>query len=502
MKRGHPGGLGHAATSGFVWLFAQTVAARLVGFVSQLVLAWLLTPADFGTIGLAYTVTAVANTLVGFGVDDVLLQRQARLPQWSSAAFWISLCLGTTGMLGLCVAAPFAAHAYHSRSLIPIIVVLAVAMPIRSLATVPTVGIRLAMNFRFLAAYNSFEIFAVQLLTIVFAAMGFGAFSFALPMPILAIVKAVLFWRRFPPLVGRRPKRVQVLYMLGRSTTVFATRTVIEIVNQGDYIVLGLIATRSAVGLYFFAFRFSAQPIRMLSGNFINVLLPAFARLADQPARQTDAVIRACRLLSYLVVPFCFLQAALAGPGLRLLFGHRWQGAIPLVQLLSLGLPFDAVSWITGSLLSARREFGRAFRFAVVSAPVFFGLVVAGAALHGLIGVASAVVVYYMTYPPLCSVLILRSDGVRIATILELYVMPVLLAGLAIGAADLASLLPPLAGHNLLRVIVITVLGGLLYLAALVTLRRDMLDEIMRRLDRPLRGLRGRSRTDDVKVGR
>ena len=494
MKPGQVPGLSHAAASGFFWLFAQSVSARLLGFVSQLVLAWLLMPSDFGTIGLAYTVTSIAQTLVGFGVDDVLLQRQKRLAQWSSAAFWISLCLGTLGMLGLCAAAPFAAHLYHSRSLVWIIVILAVAMPIRTLATVPTVSIRLAMDFRFLATYNTFEIFAVQLLTIAFAWIGFGAFSFAVPMPIVAVIKAVLFWRRAPPLYNRRLKQVQMLYMLGRSTTVFATRTIIEIVNQGDYIVLGLFATKSAVGLYFFAFRFSVQPIRMLSGNFVNVLLPAFAQLTDQPARQTDAVVRACRLLSYLVVPFCFLQAALAGPGLQLLFGHRWQGAIPLVQLLSVGLPFDAISWITSSLLSARREFGRAFRFTAVSAPLFFGLVIGGAWLHGLTGVAGAVVVYYMTYPPLCSILILRSDGVRTGTILELYFMSVLLAGLAIGAADLVSLAPPLAAHNLLRVIVISVLSGLLYIAALAAVRRDMLTEILRRFEGPLRRLHGRRR--------
>ena len=277
--------------------------------------------------------------------------------------------------------------------------------------------------------------------------------------------------------------------MLGSSTTVFVTRTVIEIVNQGDYIVLGVIASKSAVGLYFFAFRFSVQPIRMLFGNFINVLLPVLADPIDQPQRQIDAIIRACRLLSCLVVPFCFLQAALAGPGLQLLFGHRWQDAIPLVQLLSIGLPFDAVSWITGSLLSARREFSRALRFAAVSAPLFFGMVIGGPWLHGLIGVATAVVAYYVIYPPICSILILCPNDLRITTILELYFMPVLLAGFAIDAVYLTSLTPLLVGHNLLRIVVICALSGLLHPAALAVGRRDMLNEILRRFEDPLRRL-------------
>lgn len=482
----HSHGLGQAATSGFFWLFAQSVSARLLGFLSQLILAWLLTPSDFGTIGLAYTITGIAQTLVSFGVDEVLLQRQKRLAQWSSAAFWISLCLGTIGMVAVWLAAPVAAHIYKSHSLTWIIIILSVAVPIRTLSIVPSVSIRLAMNFRFLATYNTFEIFAIQFGTIVFAWMGMGAYSFALPIPIVAVIKAAVFWSKSPPVYNRRIKAVQVWYVLGRSTTVFAKRAIVEIVNQGDYIVLGLIATKDTVGLYFFAFRFSVQPIRMLAGNLTNVLLPALAQLGSHPARQIDAVVRACRLLSYLVMPFCFLQAALAGPGLHLLFGQRWQGSIPLVQLLSIGLPFDAVFWIAGSLLSARREFGRSFRIALVSAPIFFTLVIGGAWLHGTLGVATAVVIYYMSYPPLCSILILKSGGVKIDTIVEFYLMPVLFAGGSIGAAYAVSLLPALNDHNLIRVTVISALGGSLYIGALYVFRRDMLMQLADRFQGPL----------------
>ena len=484
-------GLSKAATRGVMWLFAQSISARVTGLFSQLVLASLLTPADFGIIGLAYTITGIAQSLISFGVDDVLLQRQKRMTYWSSAAFWISLSLGSVGMLTMMAAAPVAARVYHSRNLVEVILVLAVAMPIRTLATVPTVSIRLAMGFRFLAVYNSSEIVAVQLLTIGFAWLGFGALSFALPVPLAAMVKAVLFCRRSPPLTNRRPKQVQLLYMLSRSGVVFLTRTIISIVNQGDYIVLGLTATKSDVGLYYFAFRSAVQPIVMLSGNFTSVMLPAFAQLTDQPTRQANAVVRACRLLSYLVVPICFLQAALAGPGLLLLFGKRWQGSIHLMQLLSVGLPFDAVSWITGSLLTARGEFGRALRFAAASAPLFFGLVVSGAWLQGPIGVATAVVTYYMIYPPLCSILILRSNNVRVRTILELYLMPVLLAGPAVGLPYLISLSSILTGHNLLRVIVISTLSCMFYVSALVGLRRDILVESLQRFGEPL--LRSRS---------
>ncbi|GAA4498683.1 lipopolysaccharide biosynthesis protein [Gluconacetobacter tumulicola] len=476
-----PGGLGRAATSGVLWLMVQSLAARGIGFVSQLALAWLLTPEDFGIIGLAYTVFGIANALVSFGVDDVLLQRQKAMAFWSAPAFWICLSLGLLGMVGMLVAAPFAARWYQSPELVGLIAALAIATPIKTLATVPSVRIRADMNFRFLAAYNTFEIFALQLGTILLAWLGCGAYSFAIPIPLLAMTKAALFWWKAPPRIARGFRKVQLNYIIGSSTTVFSTRTIIEIINQGDYIVLGLIASHSVVGLYFFAFRFSAQPVRMLAGNFINVLLPAFAQLRTDPQRQTEAALKACRLLAYIVVPFCFLQAVLAGPGLHFLFGERWMAAVPFVQILSLGLPFDAVSWITGSLLSARREFRLALIFAVISAPVFFGVVIAGGLAGNAIGVAVAVALYYFTYPPLCSLLILNRCGVPVWRVMELYVIPFVISACAMGLGYAGSLLPVINAHDLSRIIVIGVVGTGLYPAMLFVLRRNVFDQLAER---------------------
>jgi len=480
---GRPGasGLGRAATSGFIWLMVQSFAARGIGFVSQLVLARLLLPADFGVIGLAYTVTGIANTLVSFGIDDVLLQRQRTITLWMAPAFWLSFGLGMLGMVAMVGAAPIAAHLYHSHELIGLIVAIAVATPLRTLATVPSVCIRAAMNFRFLASYNTFEIFAIQALTIVFAFFHLGAFSFALPFPILGVVKAILFWRKFPPTIRRRFRPVQMRYLLSNSTIVFATKTVIEVINQGDYIILGLIATHDAVGLYFFAFRFSAQPVRMLAGNFNNVIFPALAQLRDDLQRQTEATVKACRLLSYLVMPFCFLQAGLAQPGLHFLFGERWIKAVPYVQILSLGLPFDAMSWITGSFMSARRQFWRCFCYAAISVPLFFGGAILGGMWDNVMGVAIAVGLYYLVYPPVTSFLVLCGSGVKPWTVAEFYGLPTIFSAIAVLAGCALASRSPFAGHDFAQCIVIGTVTVILYPTFLAIFRPDMLVQIRSR---------------------
>lgn len=146
------------AVGGMAWLLAQSVVARGFTMGSQLVLAWLLSPNDFGTIGLATTVTALASAVVAFGIDEVLLQRQRTIGLWVTAAFWMSTVLSGAGFILVLLAAPWAGAVYHSAELPGLITVLAMAIPLGALAIIPGVRLRADMRFRFLATYNMAEI--------------------------------------------------------------------------------------------------------------------------------------------------------------------------------------------------------------------------------------------------------------------------------------------------------------------------------------------------------
>lgn len=489
MKTAKASGVGKAATSGFLWLVVQSLAARGIGFVTQLVLAKLLMPEDFGVIGLALTVTTIANSLIGFGIDEVLLQRQKTISYWETPAFWLSFAISFAGMLGMFAIAPFAANWYHSPGLTGLIMAIAIATPLRSMATVPTARIRAEMDFRFLAVYNTFDVFALQILTVVFAFFHMGAFAFALPYPIVGLLRAIWFWRRSAPRLNRRFRVQQLRYLFGNSSYVLLTRTLSELVGQGDYIVLGLITSKIEVGFYFFAFRFAAQPVRMLAGNVTSVVFPALAQFRNEPEKQISAVVRACRLLAYLVMPFCFLQAALAHPALHFLFGERWMKSVPYVAILSVGLPFDAMSWLSGSLLSARREFRAGFLYHLAAAPVFYAFVTVGAWTDGVMGVALAVALYYFTWPQVMTYIVLMKGNISWQTVTEFYLVPAIFSGVA-AVAGIAAAKVLGSTNELMQCIIIATVMGTLYLALVALFRRDMLREIGSRFS----GITGRFR--------
>src|SRR5258707_11407494 len=135
------GNLARSALIGTSWLLAQNIGTRVISFGSQIILARLLAPSDFGNIGLALTVTTLATVVANFGIDDVLLQRQRTLRFWASPAFVTSLGLGLISFLAVVAIASLAASIYRSPVLTALLPIMAASMPLTALSTVPTAKI-------------------------------------------------------------------------------------------------------------------------------------------------------------------------------------------------------------------------------------------------------------------------------------------------------------------------------------------------------------------------
>jgi PST family polysaccharide transporter len=426
-------------------------------------------------------VTTIVGVASGFGLDDVLLQRQRSIHLWTAPAFRIALSLGTCSFLLLCIAAPYVADAYASTHLRMMLPIMGLAMPIGAFSMVSSVILRASFRFGTLARVGLGELLLTQALTIALALAGLGPLSFAFPIPIAAAVRSAILWRHARPRFCK-PRKAQYGRMFSKGGLVFASRLITTGVSQGDYILLGLLTSPAIVGIYFFAFRLAIQPIQILAGNVSSVLFPTLTQLKLEPERQRQAALRACRVLAFTVMPYCFLQAAVAAPVIHIVFGARWNSAIPLIQLLSIGLAFDAVSWLAGALLSARGEFGRALKYSCLFAPIFFVSVTIGAILGAALGVAAAVSLYYLLLAPIYSYLVFRSYGVRGGAIASIYSAPAASAAVAMAVPLVLLALLDLSNRSMVTLIVTPVLGIATYAAILRVIAPTLLHQAVARI--------------------
>src|SRR4051812_23187819 len=169
--------------------------------VGQVLLARLLLPEAWGLVGEAYSVTAFAILIQQAGLREILIQRQGHFGRWANPAFWMSLTLGCLGALAMVILAPIAGWMYEDwhftgppPTVVYLVLLLALSTPFAGLDIVADAKLTNELRFRFLAWVKWLTAVGTMGLSILFAKLHWGAYSFVLPLPIITVVRLVLMW--------------------------------------------------------------------------------------------------------------------------------------------------------------------------------------------------------------------------------------------------------------------------------------------------------------------
>lgn len=420
-----------AAVSGMAFAGIQSIAVRIVLLGSQIVLGWLLLPEAFGISALAGTITTLAWSFSSFGTDEVLLQRGPTIALWEKTVFILSLGAACLAFIVMIIVGPFAATMFNEPQIILPLVLSGIAMVIASMTTVSAVKIRYVMDFKWLASIAVMQAVMLQALIILFAYMGFGAMSFFWPVPIVKLFALFMFWKRSPPkFIGSFSLRRSLVF-INESGRVFVSRIAQAALSQADYIVLGLFVTTGVVGFYAFAYRLAAVPMRVLGTNLRAVLVPTLTRLKSDKQRQSKAALEAAEMLAYLIMPFCFIVAALAEPAMRMLFDEKWLTSVLILQILSVGMPMEAILGVARSQLAARGEFTRAMKYDLICVVIFVAFTVIGGVIGRSVGVAIAVTAFNCIISPIMFFRIFPAVGGYVSAYLKVFGLPVILSTFA-----------------------------------------------------------------------
>ena len=476
--------------SGMLWVAGSAVVGRVASFGSQLVLGWLLSPEDFALYAIAVSVTALLWGIKNGGLREVLTQRGSEYDALAPAAWRIALGCNLFLALALVALSPLLARIYAAPGLPPLIWIMALFLVLNTPATILLAKMSIDMRFASLGKISSLSMTLRHLCAIALALLGCGAASFLLPLFVVAAFDGgAYFWalRSWPR--GGLPVREVLRQTLPAARWVMFGTLAATLLEQGDYLTLGLLQDKHTLGLYFFGFQLSVALESLFVTGLRSVMLPAFTRLADQPQRQGAAFVRACGLLSFLSAPACLGMAVVAGPLIHLLWGGKWDAAAPVFQLmlvsqfarllapLSLALAESRGNWRLRSLLMAADGLGL-----VASAAL-------GAACGGLFAVALWVSGYRILSGLGQCLYISRHADAPLGRTLSA-ALPSALAALAAAAAGLgaARTLLPASGPTIQTGLALAVFAALYALAGLTLLRprlREALDLVRTLLHRP-----------------
>ena len=473
-----------SVAAGFVWLFAQSVVGRLIGLVSQFVLAALLAPEAFGLLALAQTAFGIATQVQAMGIRAVLVQRRRRVRPWVNPAWWFAVASGLALALLLAYLAPLLAIIYRDPGVIAVTLVLALTPLFQSPATVPDAILRGQKRFKAVAMIEFNRIVLQALLAVALAGAGLGALALAIPFPVTAAITLALAFRAAKPTITRKLQAKRWRFLLGSGGRITAGNAALVAVNYGDFFALGLFHPSAIVGLYFFAFRLSSQIVPIISNNVRGVLVPSLADFEKDTDAANQRLLRATAIMSLIAYPVALLHVAFAVPVINLIEqftgDDKWQPAGTILQILAAGMAWRIVRTPSTSVILAQRRYTTKMLVNIAMGITFLAVVVPTAALTGPLGVAAAVTAYHGLWVPVLLHIAGRPGHLRPAATLSVSLRPLLIAAAATAAAYAATLtLPETPFHTWRSALLGSAVGIAAFTAASVLLAKGVCIETL-----------------------
>ncbi|WP_157525114.1 lipopolysaccharide biosynthesis protein [Microbacterium yannicii] len=341
--------------------------------ISTIVLARLLTPADFGLIAMVGAVMGIAELVRDFGMTGAIIQAQNLSERVWRSLLWLSAGIGMvlSGIVALC--APLIAALYDEPRLVQITLLMApgvflsgLVMPLQARATKE-------MRFGTLASLDVSTMALGVVVGIVTAFLGWGFWALVAMAGAQFLVRLVVLWAIVRPKFG--PPRIvrETWPLLGTGGSIFGAELLGYAEKNLDNVIIGATLGPTALGQYSRAYALFLLPLQQMNGPLGRVALPVLSTLREEGERYRRYIRSAALVIGYLTLPTYAIAAGVAQPLVSLLLGPNWSTAATIFTLLAIAGFAQAIgrlrTWIYISLGHSHRQ----FVYDLVARPLIIG---------------------------------------------------------------------------------------------------------------------------------
>ncbi len=385
---------GAAATSG-----AQ-VAKFFILLASQVVLARLLDPADFGIVAMVAPIFGFVTVMADLGIGQAIVQRPLITQKQLNAVFWVNNSICTTMALILMASAPLLGRFYNEPKLVPVTLALAVIVIISGVSIQQTAILNRTMRFSILAFSETLSQALGFCASVLGAMYGLGYWSLVAGQAAAALTGLVIVWSASSWRPGRPSFAREAVSMLRFGGSISVSNVALYLNSVLDNVLVGYFLGAVLLGIYDRAWKLAVLPLSQLMAPINRIAIPALSRLADDGDRFRSAFGRMYAILLFVSLPGLAIGIVAARPLIDILFGAKWAQVPPVFAWLCLGsllTPTNAATfWLFVSQGRSRDQMIYGTAAAVINIMTY-----AVGIQWGLLGVTrtSSVVAYLLTTP-------------------------------------------------------------------------------------------------------
>lgn len=423
-----------SAKSG-IWVFATKFSSRFLQILLLIILARLLTPRDFGLMGIALLTLGATQQFSKIGLDTALVQnRRDNIDHYLNTTWVLESTRGLLIFCTLFVTAPFIADFFGEPEATPLIRVIGIAPLLLGFRNPGVVYFKKDLDFHKEFVFRSIGGVTQFAVGVTYALLSPTVWALVIAFVAGDVAKSLVSYL----LHGYRPwpafdiAAAKELINYGKWIT--GSSIIYYIYSQGDDAFVGWYISATALGFYQYAYRIADIPSSEVSEVISSVSFPAFSKLQDDPKRLKEAILGATRITTFVSIPMSFGIVLIAPSFVPLVLGEDWTPMITVLQLLA----------IYGLLHSMTRNFGEVWKaigrpdlitkLGFVRVICIALLIWPATAMWGIEGTAAVVVgVYIFPMLPLDVYFISRTTTVHSREIYFEYLYPIIASGVMFG---------------------------------------------------------------------
>lgn len=367
------------AVDGVAWTMAEKYSGQVVQFVIQIILARLLTPAEYGLIGVLAIFIAISTVFIDGGFSAALIQCNNRTKRDISTVFYLNVGIAIVIYAMLFLGAPWIAEFYDKPILTEIVRVYCLTLIINSLASTGQTLLTIKLDFKTTTKISLVAGVFSGVIGVILAYYGYGVWALVAQALAYATITAMLTFIlvKWLPREGFSMESFRRLFSF--SGKLFAANLISAIYEKIFGAIIGKMFSTAALGFYERAISFNV----LLNNNVSNVLgrvsYPLLSQIQNDDERLMNIYKRYIEISAFLTFPLLMMLCGVAKPMILSLLTAKWAPSIILLQVLSFGFLWDGVIVSNLNLIKVKGRSDLVLKLEIVKKLIAFSL--CGAAL-------------------------------------------------------------------------------------------------------------------------
>jgi len=328
--------LAQKTLSGFIWTLTSRVGTRISIFVVGIILARLLTPADFGLVAMLSIFFSISSSLVDSGFTHALIREETVTEEDKTTVFYINIIISISLYTILWFSAPYIAFFFDQPQLIWLTRIMGLDVLFKALIIVQRAVFMQSLRFKLLSTIDISVSILTGIIAIFLAYKGMGVWALAIKYFLSSLLISIILFIVNPWMPSGFINKNSFDRLFGFGSKLLITGLINVFYNNIYNLVIGKLFSPAILGFYNRAYTLTRQPVTTILIALQQVTYPILSKTKDDLNRLKFSHQKVVKVITFINFPISIVIAFSAEPLVVLLLGEKWIDTVPFLQLLSI----------------------------------------------------------------------------------------------------------------------------------------------------------------------